>query len=76
MICIPKLALEIRDILLLALLLLPRLDNNPSGKEDTIILHWVIFNSMSDLNMVSEYNQWAYIKFVNILINDTESIKQ
>ncbi len=27
MICIPKLALEIRDILLLALLLLPRLDN-------------------------------------------------
>jgi hypothetical protein len=33
MICIPKLALEIRDILLLVLLLLPRLD-------DTLVKAW------------------------------------
>jgi hypothetical protein len=46
MICIPKLALEIRDILLLALLLSPRLDDKAS---EEYILEGKIFKLQNKL---------------------------
>jgi hypothetical protein len=51
MICISKLALEIRDILLLALLLSPRLDNTHST--------WLRFWGSGSLNVESKWSQYV-----------------